>query len=319
MEGEGEQQEKREAAEGHSREDLLWAARLRQLQAPQALRQQRGPQGSLRRGRLDRGRGRHHLSQGIPSDPLRGPSLKKISALIYVDSTFSILQGSKPAQQANPETIVAGTPATFSPCSSPYQPSPLSSSFPSPAPSYHASPASSSFPSPSRTDNSSNPNLDASHLLPFLRDISSLPPLRISNSAPVTPPLSSPTSSRPPKLRKSEWDSGTVFVQPLFATSAPASPTRKPTTVPECDESDASTVDSGRWVSFPMAAPPSPTFNLVNPVSRAQAAPPVSAGNGRGGVEFEFECGRVKPWEGERIHEVGVEDLELTLGGAKHS
>ncbi|KAK9182547.1 hypothetical protein WN944_025692 [Citrus x changshan-huyou] len=33
--------------------------------------------------------------------------------------------------------------------------------------------------------------------------------------------------------------------------------------------------------------------------------------------EFEFESERVKPWEGERIHEVGVHDLELTLGSGK--
>lgn len=33
--------------------------------------------------------------------------------------------------------------------------------------------------------------------------------------------------------------------------------------------------------------------------------------------EFEFESERVKPWEGERIHEVGVDDLELTLGSGK--
>lgn len=35
------------------------------------------------------------------------------------------------------------------------------------------------------------------------------------------------------------------------------------------------------------------------------------------GSEFEFESGRLKAWEGERIHEVGVEDLELTLGNGK--
>lgn len=40
------------------------------------------------------------------------------------------------------------------------------------------------------------------------------------------------------------------------------------------------------------------------------------AGMGRGS-EFEFENGKVKPWEGEKIHEVGVEDLELTLGSGK--
>jgi brassinosteroid resistant 1/2 len=40
---------------------------------------------------------------------------------------------------------------------------------------------------------------------------------------------------------------------------------------------------------------------------------------GRGGpAEFEFDKGRVTPWEGERIHEVAAEELELTLGvGAK--
>ncbi|KAK8938218.1 hypothetical protein KSP40_PGU013378 [Platanthera guangdongensis] len=30
--------------------------------------------------------------------------------------------------------------------------------------------------------------------------------------------------------------------------------------------------------------------------------------------EFEFGSRTVKPWEGERIHEFGAEDLELTLG-----
>lgn len=41
-----------------------------------------------------------------------------------------------------------------------------------------------------------------------------------------------------------------------------------------------------------------------------------AAERGRGS-EFEFENGKVKPWEGERIHEVGVDDLELTLGSGK--
>lgn len=43
-----------------------------------------------------------------------------------------------------------------------------------------------------------------------------------------------------------------------------------------------------------------------------------AAERGRGS-EFEFENCRVTPWEGERIHdEIGVEDLELTLGSVKH-
>uniref|UniRef100_A0A1D1XPE8 Protein BZR1 homolog n=1 Tax=Anthurium amnicola TaxID=1678845 RepID=A0A1D1XPE8_9ARAE len=235
------------------------------------------------------------------------------------DDGTTYRQGCKP-----PHPLPEMAPANVSPCSSSYLPSPLSSSFPSPVPSYHASPASSSFPSPTRADNSDHPNLDPSHLLlPFLRNLSSLPPLRISSSAPVTPPLSSPTaSSRPPGLRRPGWDFPAAFRHPLFSASAPASPTRArhhhphhPATIPECDESDGSTVDSGRWVCF-QASPPSPTFNLVNPVASSLAAAP---GLGGGGPEFEFESGRVvKPWEGERIHEVAVDDLELTLGNGKH-
>ncbi|KAM1179327.1 hypothetical protein ACFX2J_018380 [Malus domestica] len=97
---------------------------------------------------------------------------------------------------------IAGPPTNMSACSS-IQQSPQSSAFPSLVPSYHASPSSSSFPSPTRFDG--NP----SYLLPFLRNIASiptnLPPLRISNSAPVTPPLSSPTSRG--SKRKPDWDS----------------------------------------------------------------------------------------------------------------
>nr|DAD40652.1 TPA_asm: hypothetical protein HUJ06_014975 [Nelumbo nucifera] len=181
----------------------------------------------------------------------------------------------------------------------------------------------------------------SSYILPFLRNLaaipSSLPPLRISNSAPVTPPLSSPTS-RAPKLNP-DWESlsnGSLgsFRRPFFAASAPASPTRRhhqpPATIPECDESDASTVDSGRWVSFqtvgPVASPSSPTFNLVKSVTEQNSSKDAVVGPGgmswgaadRGrAAEFEFESERVKPWEGERIHEIGVDDLELTLGSGK--
>ncbi|KAL6273875.1 hypothetical protein ACE6H2_024567 [Prunus campanulata] len=232
---------------------------------------------------------------------------------------------------------IAGTPTNMSACSS-IQQSPQSSAFPSPVPSYHASPSSSSFPSPTRFDG--NPS---SYLLPFLRNIASiptnLPPLRISNSAPVTPPLSSPTSRG--SKRKPDWDSLTngclnSLRHPLFAASAPSSPTRRhhltPATIPECDESDASTVDSGRWVSFqtgaPSVAPLSPTFNLMKPVAEQSVLQNTINGHGgmawgntteRGrGSEFEFESGTLKAWEGERIHEVGVDDLELTLGNGKN-
>ncbi|XP_008806188.2 protein BZR1 homolog 1-like [Phoenix dactylifera] len=221
-----------------------------------------------------------------------------------------------------PQAVTGGQSANISPCSSSHHLSPPSSSFPSPVPSYHASPLSSSFPSPTRLEDS-NHGVNPSYLLPFLWNLPTLPPLRISNSAPVTPPLSSPTASRPPKLRKPERDYA-AFHPPLFAASAPASPTRgrchgHPATIPECDESDASTVDSRRWFSFQMTAPASPSFNLVNPAAQIPETVVAPGGGGmsdrgRGCVEFEFENGRLKPWVGERIHEVGVEDLDLTLG-----
>ncbi|KAJ1291601.1 hypothetical protein BS78_02G327600 [Paspalum vaginatum] len=234
-------------------------------------------------------------------------------------------------------------PGMLSPCSSSQLLSAPSSSFPSPVPSYHASPASSSFPSPTRLDHSSgsstHPAAAAASLLPFLRGLPNLPPLRVSSSAPVTPPLSSPTAaSRPPtKVRRPDWDAVVAdpFRHPFFAVSAPASPTRArrrehPDTIPECDESDVcSTVDSGRWISFQMApttAPASPTYNLVHPGAASNAnsmelddgMPPGEIGGRAGPPEFEFDKGRVTPWEGERIHEVAAEELELTLGvGAK--
>ncbi|XP_062190520.1 protein BZR1 homolog 1-like [Phragmites australis] len=248
---------------------------------------------------------------------------------VVEDDGTTYRKGCKPPPGAG--IASAGT----SPCSSSQLLSAPSSSFPSPVPSYHASPASSSFPSPTRLDTYSNGtnNASPSYLLPFLRGLPNLPPLRVSSSAPVTPPLSSPTASRPPKVRKPDWDAVVdPFRHPFFAVSAPASPTRArrrehPDTIPECDESDVSTVDSGRWISFQMVAttaPASPTYNLVNPGGASASnsmeldgtAP---AEKGRGGPEFEFDKGsRVTPWEGERIHEVAAEELELTLGvGAK--
>ncbi|XP_010060920.2 protein BRASSINAZOLE-RESISTANT 1 [Eucalyptus grandis] len=204
-------------------------------------------------------------------------------------------------------------------------PSPLSSSFPSPIPSYQVSPSSSSFPSPTRIENNA-----ASNLLPYLRNAipSSLPPLRISNSAPVTPPLSSPTSRNPkpvPNWEAIAKQSMAAFNYPIFAASAPASPTRNrrltPATIPECDESDTSTVDSGQWINFQRFAPPqiptSPTYNLMKPTMPQKSLEDAGKEQERGS-DFEFMRGQVKPWEGERIHEVGMDDLELTLGSMKN-
>ncbi|PIN12465.1 hypothetical protein CDL12_14917 [Handroanthus impetiginosus] len=214
---------------------------------------------------------------------------------------------------------IGGTSTNITPSSS-RNPSPPSSYFASPIPSYQPSPSSSSFPSPTRAD----PN-PSTHPFAFLLNSipSSLPSLRISNSAPVTPPPSSPTRKQTFNLETLAKESMSALNIPFFAASAPASPTRvqrfTPATIPECDESDTSTVDSGRWMNFQAYAngsnmvPTSPTFNLVKPV--AQPVPTKDATLDKGkGMEFEFENMAVKPWEGERIHEVGMDDLELTLG-----
>ncbi|CAF2084254.1 hypothetical protein BRARA_F01369 [Brassica rapa] len=234
---------------------------------------------------------------------------------------------------------MAGSSSRATPYSSSYNQSP----FESPILSYQVSPSSSSFPSPSRGDNIST-------IFPFLRNggiPSSLPPLRISNSAPVTPPVSSPTSKHPKPLPT--WESFTKqsmaiaakqsmssFNYPFYAVSAPASPTHHrqfnaPATIPECDESDASTVDSGHWISFQKfsqqqqpfhgvssAVPASPTFNLVKPPVPQRLSPNTAGIQEIGqSSEFKFENRQVTPWEGERIHDVAMEDLELTLGNTK--
>lgn len=211
------------------------------------------------------------------------------------------------------------------PFSSSQNPSPLSSSFPSPIPSYQVSPSSSSFPSPFRLDGDKD---NVSSLIPYIRNASlSLPPLRISNSAPVTPPLSSPTSRNPkpiPTWEAIAKESMASFNYPFFAASAPASPTHRhlytPATIPECDESDTSTVESGQWLKFQAFAPSasglptSPTLNLVKPVIQHNV-PDNEIQDMRMSSE---ECGiHVKPWVGEKIHEVAMDDLELTLGNGK--
>lgn len=69
VEGEREQQEERETEESHRGEDLHRPEKIRQLQATEALRQQRGPQSSLQRSRLDCRRRRHHLQKGKWAKP----------------------------------------------------------------------------------------------------------------------------------------------------------------------------------------------------------------------------------------------------------
>ncbi|KAJ7975898.1 protein BRASSINAZOLE-RESISTANT 1-like [Quillaja saponaria] len=116
----------------------------------------------------------------------------------------------------------------------------------------------------------------------------------------------------------------TSFNYPFFAASAPASPTHRylytPATIPECDKSDTSTVDSGHWMNLQafapsaLTVPTSPTFNLVKPDVDLNL-PNNTIKEMERGSQIDFGVVKVKPWVGERIHEVGLEyDLELTLG-----
>ncbi|KAI4389574.1 hypothetical protein MLD38_001788 [Melastoma candidum] len=237
---------------------------------------------------------------------------------VVEDDSTTYRKGLKP-----PHIDIIGPSYRGTPYSS-QNPTPLSSSFASPIPSYQVSPASSSFPSPTRLENNA-----ASNLLPFLRSVipSSLPPLRISNSAPITPSLSSPTSRNNPKPIPN-WESiakqsAAALNYPVYPVSAPASPNRNrrfpPETIPGYEESDTSTVDSEQWINVQRFAPPliprSPTYNLVRPAV-LQNSPSATTKEQERVSEFEFLKGQVKPWEGERIHEVGLDDLELTLGYA---
>ncbi|KAL8268283.1 hypothetical protein R6Q59_002081 [Mikania micrantha] len=218
-----------------------------------------------------------------------------------------------------------GGSASPSPCSS-YQPSPNASS-------YNFSPTSSSIPSPGSTIYASNNNPDPDSLIPWLKHLSSgsssskfphhLYIAGGSISAPVTPPLSSPTCQTP-RITGIDNPTRTHFHIPGIQTPP----------------------DSG-WLSgvqTPQEGPSSPTFSLVSskhpfglkeafsgqmwtPGQSGTCSPAVNGGVDQTSdvpmsdvmsSEFAFGCnmkGLVKPWEGETIHEECVsDDLELTLG-----
>ncbi|CAA7036961.1 unnamed protein product [Microthlaspi erraticum] len=229
---------------------------------------------------------------------------------------------------------IGGGSATASPCSS-YQPSPCASS-------YNPSPGSSNFMSPSSSSFANLTSGDGQSLIPWLKHLSTTSSSSASSSsrlpnylygsisAPVTPPLSSPTA-RTPRMN-SDWQQ---LNNSFFVSSTPPSPTRQ------------SNIPDSEWFSgiqLAQSVPASPTFSLVSqnpfgikecgdgsrmwtpgqsgtcspaipsgadvPMSEAVAAPP----------EFAFGSntnGLVKAWEGERIHEEsGSDDLELTLGNS---
>ncbi|XP_022724757.1 BES1/BZR1 homolog protein 4-like isoform X2 [Durio zibethinus] len=254
-------------------------------------------------------------------------------------------KGCKPVDRMD---IVGGS-ASASPCSS-YHPSPCAS--------YNPSPGSSSFPSPASSHYTANANgnADANSLIPWLKTLSSGSSSASSKlahhlyiaggsiSAPVTPPLSSPTS-RTPRTRN-DWDeriAGSAWPVQRYSylpSSTPPSPSRQ--VFP----------DSG-WLSrleIPQSGPTSPTFSLVSgnpfgfkdealsggcsrmwtPGQSGTCSPAFPAGVDQtsdvpmsDAIAAEFAFGSnvtwlVKPWEGEKIHEECVaDDLELTLGNSK--
>ncbi|CAN1328805.1 BES1/BZR1 homolog protein 4, partial [Linum perenne] len=256
-------------------------------------------------------------------------------------------KGCRPVERMD----ILGGSTSASPCSS-YQPSPCAS--------YNPSPASSSFPSPISshyTTTNPNGNTDANSLIPWLKNLSSSSSSSSSKhnhphnlyihtgsiSAPVTPPLSSPTATSPPRKQNDWGDDNPAVSFPSWGpssmpSSTPQSPGRRP--------------DSA-WLAGIQSGPSSPTFSLVarnpfgfrdEPVSGAGSrmwtpgqsgtcSPAVPAGVDHNAdvpmvdsgmtAEFAFGCSNggarlVKAWEGERIHEESIsDDLELTLGNSK--
>ncbi|CAH8319012.1 unnamed protein product [Eruca vesicaria subsp. sativa] len=195
------------------------------------------------------------------------------------------------------------------------------------------SPCSSNFMSPTSSSFANLNTGDGQSLIPWLKHLSTTSSSSASSSsrlpnylyipggsisAPVTPPLSSPTSRGMNQINNS-----------FFVSSTPPSPTRQ-TTLPVSE-----------WFSgiqLAQSVPASPTFSLVaqNPFgSGSRMWTPGQSGTcspaaiQTGDVpmsevvatpEFAFGSnanGLVKAWEGERIHEVsGSDDLELTLGNS---
>ncbi|XP_030971791.1 BES1/BZR1 homolog protein 4-like isoform X2 [Quercus lobata] len=254
-------------------------------------------------------------------------------------------KGCKPVDRMD----IMGGSTSASPCSS-YQPSPCAS--------YNPSPGSSSFPSPvsSRYAANAKGNADADSLIPWLKNLSSSSSSASSKlpyhlnvhggsiSAPVTPPLSSPTARTP--RTKNDWDDPTVAPSwagqhySFLPSSTPPSPGRQG-------------LPDSRWlagIQIPQSGPSSPTFSLVSPNPFGFMEEAFSGGGSRmwtpgqsgtcspaipagidhtsdvpmsDGIAAEFAFGSnttglVKPWEGERIHEECVsDDLELTLGSSR--
>lgn len=203
------------------------------------------------------------------------------------------LQGCKPPERMG----VVGGSASASPYSS-YQTSPCAS--------YDPSPTSSSFPSPIRSKCPPNPNAsaDANSLIPWLKELSSgsssassMFPDNLfvhggSTSAPVTPPLGSPTCQTP-------RDGPSSLTFSLIARNAFGS-----------NEVSASGEGSRMWTPGQSTAclPAIPAW-----VNKDADVPMSDCTNI---AEFAFRS-NVKPWEGETIHKgSGSHELKLTLGSS---
>nr|CAD1834016.1 unnamed protein product [Ananas comosus var. bracteatus] len=254
-------------------------------------------------------------------------------------------KGCRPAERVD---VVGGVAASASP-------SPCSSYQPSPCMSYNPSPPSSSIPSPTSSSYITNPNsgTDCNPLLPWLKTLSSASSSASSSklhlnihcgsiSAPVTPPLSSPTA-RTPRIR-TDWDDRTARL-PQWANGTGTPYTLLPSSTPPSPGRQVS--PDAAWLT---SSPSSPTFTLVsaNPFGIYKEASTSAAGSsrmwtpGQSGTcspvpgdardvhmsdcasdEFAFGSGSingnvVKPWEGETIHEeCGSDELELTLGSSR--
>ncbi|CAN8240322.1 unnamed protein product [Cochlearia groenlandica] len=242
--------------------------------------------------------------------------------------------------------------ATASPCSS-YQPSPCAS--------HIHSPASSNFMSPSSSSSYANlTSADGQSLIPWLKHLSTTSSSSASSSsrlpnylyipggsisAPVTPPLSSPTA-RTPRMNTDWQQTNNNNNNSFFVSSTPPSPTQQ--IIPDSEWFSA--------IKLAQSVPASPTFSLVsqNPFGFKEEASAGGGGSrmwtpGQSGTcspalppgadqtsdvpmseavaavsppEFAFGSsnanGLVKAWEGERIHEEsGSDDLELTLGNSR--
>ncbi|PSR98648.1 BES1/BZR1 protein [Actinidia chinensis var. chinensis] len=256
-------------------------------------------------------------------------------------------KGCKPVERMD---IIGGS-ASASPCSS-YQQSPCASYNPSPPSSAIPSPVSSHY-AANTISNVANTisNADPNSLIPWLKNLSSSGSFKFhhhlfmhggSISAPVTPPVSSPTAQTPRINDTWEDSAGNAAWagqhHPFAPSSTPPSPGRQ--TPP----------DSG-WLSgtqTPQDGPSSPMFSLVSsnpfgfhealsgggsrmwtPGQSGTCSPAIAAGcdqtadvpmSDSMAAEFAFgsnTVGVVKAWEGERIHEECVaDDLELTLGNS---